>query len=250
MFSTKGFYAWAQAKDRPLLFASVETKIPGRAHDRLLAQKKMGFFPALAVLDAAGNVLHRLSDKDFVAIRETVRAAQQYQTLAPKVEAGEKVDPKAWLFARLGLSKITADAAKRERARITLTAAEAAMVDRWIFGIELAELVARRRAQRVSVKDSAAFVYRLYKSGHEPRSGAEHEYFFDSMLLRAAVIHEDRKAFASRYERVRARLKKQRDRLELSTRRSKKASPFVLRILENTKKEITRLEREASKLGL
>ena len=210
MFSKKDFQTWAKADVVP--FAAVMTKIDGRPHDDLLRTYGFRGFPSLAVLNAEGEAIAKGFGRDLYTMKNVVKWAPLYSKLEAEHEAGEKVNGKEWLMARLGMGKIEADEARTEIASLDLSGKPKQDAEQSLFVMEMTALsrqARRRDAGPDFHMEACTKVYDAFKAGRRLPQGAAPEGFFDDMLVEAAMSHKDHKAFQFAYKRVQESLQAQ-----------------------------------------
>jgi len=206
VFSKKEFQAWGE--QNAVLFASVATKIEGRKGDDLLRTYEFRGFPSMAILAADGSAITKKVPRDLYSMRNVVEAEPAYAKLSAAVEAGDSVDEKQWLMARLGMGKIKSADAKAAIVSAGLSGTVKAKAEAMVFVLEMGELSMSARGRAATAEDKMAAclaVYDAFKAGQRLPAGASPEAFVDDMLIDAAKSSSDRAAFDYAFERVKAR---------------------------------------------
>ena len=210
VFSKKDFQTWAKADVVP--FAAVMTKIKDRPNDDLLRTYEFRGFPSLAVLDADGEAIAKGFARDLYSMKNVVKWAPLYSKLEAEHEAGDKVNGKEWLMARLGMGKIEADEARTEIASLKLDGKPKQQAEQSLFVMEMTALsreARRRDAGPDFHMEACTKVYDAFKAGRRLPDGSAPVAFFDDMLIDAAMSNKDHKAFMFAYKRVQESLQEQ-----------------------------------------
>ena len=206
MFSKTDFQAWG--KQNAVLFAAVMTKIDGRKDDELLRTYEFTGFPSMAILAADGEAITKSVPRDLYSMSNIVAAAPAYAKLSAADEAGDEVDQKQWLMARLGMGMIKAEEANELIASTGISGEMKTKAEGMAFVLEMGELSGSVRGRGVTAEDKMAAceaVYEAFKAGKRLPDGCSAEAFVDDMLIDAAKSSKDKAAFAHAYERVKAR---------------------------------------------